>query len=59
MAVIAALDHPLRSGAAGDDADVMAPYDNGPNTRPAGVVADRGPVPRKPKVATRHTEMLA
>ena len=58
MAVIAAFDHPLRSGAAGDDADVMAPYDNGADARSAGVMPDRGPVARKPKVATGHTEML-
>src|SRR6266566_433167 len=50
VAVIAALDHPFRASAAGDDTDMMAPNDHDPDAGSAGVAADRGPVACEPEV---------
>ena len=46
--VVAALDHPFRSGAAGDDADVMAPHDHDSDGGPPRIAPDRGPIAREP-----------
>ena len=59
VAVVAALHDRLRTGAPGDDADVMPPHHDGTDTRTAGVAADRGPIARDPQVAPRHAELLA
>ena len=56
-AVIAALHDPLRPGASGDDADVIAPYHHDADAGPARAGADRGPVARDPQLAIRLTEM--
>ena len=59
MSVITALNDPLVAGAAGDDADVMAPHHHRADPRTARVAADPRPVAREPEIAPRHAEMRA
>src|SRR5215213_854001 len=59
VAVVAALDHPLRSGAPGDNADVMAPHHDGADARTAGATANSRPIACKPQIAPRHAEAPA
>ena len=59
VSVVAALNDPLRSGAARDDADVMAPDDDDTDAWPSGVMSNARPVAREPQIAPRHAEMPA
>src|SRR4051812_48036676 len=59
VSVVTALNDPLRAGAPGDDADVMAPHHHRANARTARVAADPRPVAREPEIAPRHAKMLA
>ena len=58
MTVVAALDDPLAAGAAGDDADMMAPDHDGADAGPTGTAPDRSPIPRKPEIAVAHAEVV-
>ncbi|HWP16278.1 MAG TPA: hypothetical protein VNM46_11685 [Xanthobacteraceae bacterium] len=59
MTVVSAFDDPLAGGAAGDDADVVGPHHDRPDTGPARIVADGSPIARKPELAVTDTQMIA